>query len=184
MRLTLLPLLALCACGESVVTGFEAEIVTIADSPFGLTQDDRLEIVSGEFSWHTANLDADGDDNLGEFNHPGDGNFSITLPDGVEVTGSGYSQVKLVGTTTINIFDGSDTSTLAQAMLVDDEIREDVQLAMLLVHDGNLWEDSSVLPNIFPDTNPDNWTHTFSLKDINGTILFQLTSLTDRSPDQ
>jgi hypothetical protein len=174
--------IALAGCGQPVVTGYEAEIVTISEFPFGLTADDRLSTVTGSFTWHTANLDSDPRDDVGEYNHPGDGDFRAVLPNGVVLDGSGYSQVRIVGNTTIDVFDGSDGWSQGRPMQIDGTESESISLSMLLVNNNPVFSDDR-LPTAFPDLNHENWTHTFALRDAGGTALLQLTRLSDQTPE-
>jgi len=168
---------ALAACGTSAVTEFEATIATIADAPFGLTTDDRDEVVSGSFSWNTATLDSDPLADSGEYNHSGDGTFLLRLHTGVEIEGSGFSQVIVANSTSLQISDGGPGQGLARPLLLDGVASATAALSLVLVNTSPVFE-NGLLPVVFPDRNPEHWNHTFAVSDVNGPLLLQLTELT------
>ncbi|MFK7930425.1 MAG: hypothetical protein AB8H79_19710 [Myxococcota bacterium] len=177
--------IALCggltACGTPVVTNFEATIATIADAPFGLLDEDRGKTVSGSFSWNTATIDSDPLQDSGEYNHSGDGTFRLLLPRN-EITGSGFSQVVVANSTSLQITDGGATPGEARPMLVDGVPSETAELSLVMVNDNPVFENGR-LPIILPDRSPENWSHTFAVSDVNGTLLLQFTELTDVPQD-
>lgn len=200
MRLVLLPLLALVACGEPVRTGYEATIVGAVDGGFGLSDDDVWKSVSGSFSWHTANLDSDPTDERGVYRHPGDGDFELTLPNGVVVEGSGYAEVQVVFANAIVFSDAADLGGQGTAMFVDGEFNDDVSLTIQMQHATTVLSDDR-LPTVFPDLEAKNWTTellnpednsvliagnggstSFRLSDATGSVELQFTSLSDQSP--
>lgn len=172
---------AVAAHGAMVTVIYEAEAVTVAQNPFGLSI--PLDTpVSGYFTFDLDTPDSEPDDPLeGAYQHAGNAGFLARFLD-TRITGSTtpFYQVDLTANPTIDtfrIYDGPrPVGNEGGVMSIDDVADEDITL--LLAVTGDVF-DSDALINPFPgyDFGFLGTPHTFYLKDDQGTMLLQFTKV-------
>ena len=182
-----------------VTFNYEAEIVTIAGSPFGMnSDDDRLSRVSGFFTYETETPDLNPDSaERGEYAHDPDfgglgggafaANVSPVSVDAFRVTGSATPFVGIEYFTSSNTFRFVDGPRIVGreggTMSVNGIPDMNVELHLAITDSSATVFSGDSLPDPFPFQIPaTTYPHTFALEDENGTALLQFLMLTGEAP--
>jgi hypothetical protein len=164
------------AHAEIITIAYEANIVTVASKPFGLTIPLQTP-VTGYFTYDTSTPDADPDDeNFGEYPHTHNSAFVADFLE-TEIRGSHtawYEMQPYQSTDTFRVYDGPGVFKHGGTMSIDGTPDDDIQL-FLAITDDAFDTDELIDPFPFYTFGFLGTSHTFSLKDDQGTALLQLT---------
>ena len=166
---------------DPITLYFDGEIATVSGNPLGLDDSARLETVTGSMSYLPCLNDERPDEpDRGEYRHPYDGDLEL-LTAGITVTGSGRAIV-----TTENFdpdtFRWEDGDLIGETeqrtMQINGTDAADLQVSFAITDSSGAALTSDAAPN--PFSFDPSMPHTFSVKDIGGTLLLQLDSLSRR----
>jgi hypothetical protein len=169
---------------EQVTVEYSAFIATVAGNPFGLDASARLAPVSGSFTYETSTPDTlPGDPLRGEYPHKAGGGFTAEFL-GLVMTGSATPLVQVENFTT-DVFRYVDGGS-GRVMSLGGVPNPNLGLFIAFVDSFGAAFSSDALPSTFPFAQPPlggppvTFPHTFTLTDGNGTLLLQLSSLTQQ----
>ncbi len=168
----------LLACGPAPVVEllFEGRIATVANSPLGLDEGVLGEEISGSLSYaitFDTNLD---DEGRGVYDQAGVGGLDVTLG-GARVQSSGYGRLVLTdGNTDIwRYSDGLPND--GGVMSVDGTEDVDLQFYLSVSDSSGEAMSSDELDERFPFAEIADFPHTFSIRDLGGTVLLQISTV-------
>jgi hypothetical protein len=168
---------------DPVKINYEGTAVTVAQNPLGLDDSVRTSPVSGFFQYLPCLPDSEPDrPERGEYDHPHSGDFLFTIGS-VTVTGSGHPMVIVENydPDTFRFKDGPqllDENKDLRVMSLNGTRTPDLDLHYSITDGTGAAFSDDKLPKLFPMLNMENYTHTFSLSDDGGTMLMQITSMT------
>jgi len=170
---------------NAVTISFNGEVATVAGTPLGLDSTARTSPVSGSFSYSPCAADTrPTDPQRGEYDHGAGGDFTFAVS-GLTVTGSGHPLVKVedLNPDTFRYLDGPqilDKDKAWRQMSLDGTPNPDLKVSLSITDGTGAAFSSDALPKAFPMLAIGSYTHTFSVRDGGGTLLMQLTSLTQK----
>jgi hypothetical protein len=167
-----------------VVLSFVGKVATVAGNPVGLTGAAYNKPVSGKLGYLDCIPDAKAaDPKRGEYEHNTGGIFELNVQAATTVTVTGSTkpvvQIEDLNPDTFRFKDG-DQPLDPKVRIMSLNGQPDPSLSVWLAitdSSGAAFSDDS-LPKQFPFTNISAYPHTFSVKDSNGTLLLQLSSIT------
>lgn len=170
---------------DPVTVAFAGEVATVSGTPLGLDSSVRTSPVSGSFSYRPCILDSRPESpDRGEYDHAvGAGAFDLGVAS-LAITGSGSPVVKVenLDPDTFRYLDGPqllDEDKTLRRMFVDGKPNDQLKVSFSITDSTGQAFSSDALPKVFPLTDTSK-PHTFSVKDDNGTLLLQLSSLTQK----
>jgi hypothetical protein len=165
-----------------VTLTFAGTVATVANTPLGLTSAVRTAAVSGSFAYLPCVGDMDPDPQRGIYEHGSGGTFSLSVG-GLTVAGSGTPRVEVENfdPDTIRWRDGAiPLDKRVRVMTVDGKPAPSVVVTIAITDDKGSALSSDALPTTFPFQMIASFPHTFSVEDAGGTLLLQLSSLTQK----
>lgn len=169
-------------CPQPVTVSFIGSVQTVSGTPFGFDSNVRLAAVSGRFTYDLCVGDQTLSADRGEYDHAGEesGAFEFAVS-GIEIRGSTRPvlEVENLSSDTFRFRDGPQfIDPTDRTMTVDSVAEPEVEL-FIAITDGSAaaFADDS-LPAAFPLLDIASYPHTFSLSDADGTLLMQLTEMT------
>ncbi len=181
---------------QPVLVGFTATVQTVSGTPFGFDSSIRLAPANGFFLYDTRTADSNpSDTQRGDYRHTAaaPGAFRITV-NNLTVSGSQTPDVQIenfTGADTFRFIDGPRAvGPQGGIMSANGTPNSNIQLGIAMTDSSGNAFSSDALPSTFPFAQPplnsnlpNSFPHTFSLSDANGTLLFQLNSLTQGVPE-
>ena len=165
---------------------FAGEAATVAGNPLGLDMSARKAAVSGSFAYRPCLVDSRPQDpQRGEYDHGGGGGpFTLSVA-GKTVTGSGNPVVKVedLNPDTFRWLDGPqllDKDKTKRQMSLDGTANPELKVSLSITDGSGAAFASDALPQSFPLLDIGSYTHTFSITDGGGTLMLQLSSLTQQ----
>ena len=169
-----------------VTLQFTGTVATVAGTPLGLDSTARTAAITGSFTYDLRTPDAlPGDPKRGRYLHGTTSGFTFTVL-GHTIEGSGYAivQTENLDPDTFRFLDGPDLDPVPRIMKVDGAAARDLKLFIAISSDSATFLGSDALPSPFPTIDITHTPHTFSLSDKvadkGGTLLMQLTTLTQK----
>lgn len=177
---------------ESVQCNYTATLVTVGGTPFGLSSADRGRVMTGYFSWDTATTNTSTDPNTGDYqlSLPGPGFSGVLSGGALTVTGSSIPTIQIVNTSTgggdsFKFTDGPGLIDFkTRFMSVNGTAADKATLYFYIASGSQSVISSDALPTTFPWQGNDsiNFPNTFDLSDGNGSLLFQLLTVSTQGP--
>jgi hypothetical protein len=164
----------------AVTLTFAGTVETVAKTPLGLDASVRTTAVSGSFAYLPCVPDQDSDPQRGVYRHPGRGDFSLSVG-GHSVVGSGRPLVEAENfdPDTIRWRDGNiPLDPVTRVMTVDGSPSPSLEVTIAITDGPGAALSNDALPTMFPFLNIASYPHTFAVQDSGGTLLIQLSSLT------
>ena len=178
---------------DTIVIFYEAQISTIAGTPFGLDNSDLNSVVSGYFQYERSTPDQNpGNTERGDYPHNpalggiGGGGFeAVFSPNSVSsftITGSDIPLVNIEDFSSAETFrfrDGPDTFNPGGTMSLNGVSDDNIRMSLAITDGSASTFDNDSLPgNPFPMMMPPNLPHTFSIGEIDSgdVVLLQFTS--------
>ncbi len=163
---------------------FVGTIATIADAPLGLDETWRESPVSGSFTYDLTTDDTSGDIVRGIYRHYHNGAFTLNL---VEHTVTGTSsptvEIENLDPDTFRFEDqGINGAFGAEFMQLDGIDHPDLTLSFAVTDNSGAAFQDDQLPETFPMMDIAAYPHTFAMQDDAGTLLLQLTGMTQTVP--
>lgn len=159
---------------------FKGTVATVADKPLGLDDSVRTSDVSGTFAYLPCLPDQEPDPKRGIYEHPSGGAFSLSVG-GRSITGSGQPRLEVenLDPDTIRWRDGKiPLDTRERVMFVDDKPAADLEVLIAITDGSGGALSNDAPPTRFPYLDIASFPHTFSVSDSNGTLLLQLSAMT------
>lgn len=167
-------------CGKTLVS-FVGKVATVAGTPLGLTSSAYNQPVSGKLGFLLCVPDKLAADPLrAEYDHDNGGVFELTVMT-ASVTGSQKPivQVENLNPDTFRFIDGKQLiDPKTRTMLLNGQPSPTLSLWIAITDSGGAAFTSDAAPAVFPFSNMSAYPHTFSVKDSGGTLLLQLSSMT------
>jgi hypothetical protein len=166
----------------AVVLDFQGWVATVADSPLGLDAAVREAGVTGTVAYLPCVPDTDPDPQRGNYPHPFGGDFTLSVG-GLAVAGSGkpFVQVENFNPDTFRWRDGKiPLDPVTRVMTVNGSPAPDVEVTLAITDGSGAAFTSDALPAQFPLLNITSYPHTFSVQDDGGTLLMQLSTMTQQ----
>jgi hypothetical protein len=174
------------AAPRLVTVAYTGTVETVAGTPLGFDSTVRTEPVSGSFTYDLRLVDdLPSDPKRGNWQRGGTTAFTFTVK-GHTVTGSGVAllQTQDLNPDTFRFLDGPQPlDAVTRIMKLDGVAAPDIVLFLSITDTTGAMLASDALPDPFPMLNIANKdggfeiSHTFSIKDKNGTLLMQLSTL-------
>jgi hypothetical protein len=159
---------------------FQGTVVTVAQMPLGLDSSVRSTPVSGSFSYDPCAAQAlPNDPQRGRYPAAGIA-LSLSVA-GHALSGSGmaYVEVEDLNPDTFRFEDGvRPLDTTIRVMTFDGQAAPKVSASIAITDASGAAFSSNALPAAFPLLNIASYPHTFSVSDPGGTLLLQLSSMT------
>jgi hypothetical protein len=169
-----------------VTIAFEGDIPTVSGNPLGLDSSVRTSPVSGSFSYRPCVVDTKPNDpKRGEYDHAtGAGAFELSVTTlSIKGSGSPIIEVQDLDPDTFRFKDGPqllDKDKTLRRMTVDGKPNDSLTIWLSITDSSGQAFNDDALPKTFPLTDIASYTHTFSVKDNGGTLLLQLSSVTQK----
>jgi hypothetical protein len=165
-----------------VVLAYQGWVATVANSPLGLDASVRESGVAGTVAYLPCVPDTDPNPQRGVYPHPFGGDFTLSVG-GLTVTGSGKPlvQVEDFNPDTFRWRDGKiPLDPVTRVMNVNGMPAPDVEVTLAITDGSGAAFTSDALPTRFPMLNISSYPHTFSVQDNGGTLLMQLSTMTQQ----
>jgi hypothetical protein len=172
------------AAPRLVTVAYTGTVITVVGTPLGFDSTVRTEPVSGSFTYDLRLVDdLPSDPKNGKWQRGGTTAFTFTVK-GHTVTGSGAALLETqdLNPDTFRFLDGPQLDGVTRIMKLDGVGAPDIVLFLSITDSSGAMLTSDALPDPFPMldiANKSNFdiSHTFSIKDTNGTLLMQLATL-------
>jgi hypothetical protein len=165
-----------------VTLQFTGTVATVAGTPLGLDSTARTAAITGSFTYDLRTPDAlPADPKRGRYLHGTTSGFTFTVL-GHTIEGSGYAivQTEDLDPDTFRFLDGPGLDPVPRIMKLDGTAARDLKLGIAIASGNATFLGSDALPSPFPTIDITHTAHTFSLSDGGGTLLMQLTALTQK----
>lgn len=165
-----------------VTLQFAGTVATVANNPLGLDSTARTAPVTGTLTYDLRTPDLlPADPKRGRFLHGTTSAFTFTVL-GHTIEGSTYAvmQTEDLDPDTIRFMDGPGIDPLPRTMKLDGMPAPMLKLWIAITDSSGAMLKNDSLPDPFPVLDIAKTPHTFSIEDGGGTLLMQLTSLTQR----
>ena len=169
-----------------VTLDIDGWIATVSGSPLGLTEQVNNQGVTGSLTYDACLADSDWDAQRGSYDHAGSesGGLSLSLS-GLTISGSGrpLMTVENLDRDTFRYLDGaSDGDETSRVMAVNGVEAPALNLVFAITDTSGAAFHGDEAPMTFPMTDITGYPHTFALNESGGSVLMQLTVLSQTSP--
>jgi hypothetical protein len=171
-------------CPDRITLTFTGTVVTVAGTPLGFDSTVRTSTVIGSFTWDLCVTDErPSDPERATYDHSGSGAFEMRVRDKL-IEGSGWPVLEvenLASSDTFRFRDGPQFNDPTDRTLkVNGNLTPGLEQFFAITDDSATAFSSDGVPAIWPFNPVTDYPHTFFLEDDGGSLLMQLTTLTDQ----